>query len=336
MSLPTMGALIAAVVLGGANPEVGEAVLATAVANNAQQQLTHSRSNEQEADNIGLAMLANANYDPNAMVDFFETLQNKQKMTEFSAPEFLRTHPLTLGRIADARNRATQYGIQKRTNKTYFKLIQARTAALTQRPLPRVQGSSVVKAIDTQDLNAQQYFQALQFAHQGNSAKARELLAQLIKTNEYPVLFHYSAAQVELANDHPQEAYDILTRALAMSPGNLSLIELYAQSLLRLKRAKPALQLLKTTLRKHPDQFRLYQIYAQAASALDQKSEAYRALAEFQYAQGNLHQAVSYLEQALKTPNLATYDRLSLQARQDMMKMEVNRRELSITQEQQK
>jgi predicted Zn-dependent protease len=281
-------------------------------------------------------MLANANYNPHAMVAFFETLQNKQKMTEFSAPEFLRTHPLTLGRIADARNRAAQYGAQKITNNGYFKLIQARAAALTHRPLPTTQNSSVVKSSNTHDLAAQQYFQVLQSANQGNFAKARELLSHLVKTNDHPVLFRYSAAQVELANDRPQEAYDILTRALTMSPGNLSLVELYVQSLLLLHRAKPALQLLKTTLRKHPDQFHLYQLYAQAATALDQKPEAYRALAEFQYAQGNLHQAVSYLEQALRTPNLATYDRLSLQARQDMMKMEVKRRELPITQEPEK
>lgn len=145
LSLPTMGALIAAVVLGGTNPQVGEAVLATAVANSAQQQLTHSRSNEQEADNIGLDMLVNANFNPQAMVEFFETLQNKQRLTEFSAPEFLRTHPLTVGRIADTRNRAAQYAPKILINSEYFQLIQARTAALTQRPLPNTQISATPK-----------------------------------------------------------------------------------------------------------------------------------------------------------------------------------------------
>lgn len=336
MSLPTMGALIAAIVLGGSNPQVGEAVLATAVANNAQQQLTHSRGNEQEADNIGLDMLANANFSPHAMVAFFEILQNKQKLTEFSAPEFLRTHPLTLGRIADAGNRAAQYGATLTSNSAYFHLIQARISALTQRPLPTAQTTTTAKTSNQYGPVALQYFQALQAANQGNITKARDILSRLTKTNEYPVLFHYSAAQVELAGNQPQKAHDILKPTLALFPGNLSLIELYTESLLRLNRAEPALSILKTTLRKHPKQYQLYQSYAQAATALDKKAEAYRALAEFHYGLGNLHQAIDYLEQALKTPSLATYDRLSLRARQDILKAEAVQRELSVTQDQEK
>ena len=336
MSLPTMGALIAAIVLGGANPQVGEAVLATAVANNAQQQLTHSRGSEQEADNIGLDMLANANFSPHAMVAFFETLQNKQKLTEFSAPEFLRTHPLTLGRIADAGNRAAQYGTPMVSDSTYFHLIQARIAALTQRPLPKMQISATAKANNKYKVIAQQYFQALHAAKQGNFTKARQILTRLTATNEHPALFQYSAAQTELASNHPQKAHDILRQTLVLFPGNLSLIELYAESLLRLKKAESALRVLKTTLRKHPKQYQLYQPYARAATALDQKAEAYRALAEFHYGQGNLRQSIDYLEQALRTPNLGTYDRLSLQARQDILKTEVIQRELPVTQEQEK
>ena len=336
MSLPTMGALIAAIVLGGANPQVGEAVLATAVANNAQQQLTHSRSSEQEADNIGLEMLANANFSPHAMVAFFEILQNKQTLTEFSAPEFLRTHPLTLGRIADASNRAAQYGAPIASDSTYFHLIQARIAALTQKPLPKMAISDKSKRSNADGIAAQQYFQALQAAEQGNFTRASELFTHLTATNDHPVLFQYSAAQIALSDNHPKKAHDILKQTLMLFPGNVSLIELYAESLLRLKRAEPALRVLKTTLRKHPKQFQLYQLYSQAATALGQKAEAYRALAEFHYGQGNLHQSIDYLEQALKTPNIATYDRLSLQARQDTLKTLVKQRELPVVQEPEK
>lgn len=325
MSLPTMGALIAAIVLGGTNPNVGQAVLASTVASSAQQQLTHSRSNEQEADNIGLDMLVNANFDPKAMVEFFETLQNKQRLSEFSAPEFLRTHPLTLGRIADARNRAAQYQTHKPGDNTQFQLIQARTAALTKVP-----------ASPGHNPTAQQYFQALHDAEQGDFANARTILARLLEANQHLMLFYYSAAQIDLMDGQPQKAHDILKQALALSPGNLPLTELYAESLLSLQQAEPALRLLKTTLRKHPEQFRLYQLYARAAMALRQKAEAYRALAEFQYAQGNLYQAVDYLEQALKTPNLATYDRLALQARQDALKTEIESQKPAVPQAQTK
>lgn len=333
MSLPTMGALIAALILGANSPEVGEAVLATTLASNVQQQLTHSRGNEQEADNIGLEMLVNANFDPNAMVRFFEILMNKQRLTESSAPEFMRTHPLTVGRISDARNRAAQYPAHTPTTDTTFQLMRARTAAITRGSIPTAQISAFQKFQKRGNHIANRYYLALNAASEGKHAKARALLKALSKTNKHHVLFRYSAAQIELADNQPQQAHDILKPALTLFPGNLPLIELYAESLLRLGEIRAAFDLLKATLRKYPTQFRLYQTYARAASALGQNAEAYRALAEFQYAQGNLHQAVNYLEQALKTPGLTAYDRLSLQARQEMLKTEVKQRELSIMQE---
>jgi predicted Zn-dependent protease len=321
MSLPTMGAIIAAIVLGANNPEVGEAVLATTVASSVQQQLTYSRRNEQEADNIGLDLMVNADYDPRAMVGFFEILQNKQRLTESVAPEFMRTHPLTLGRIADAHNRAAQYPAQTPRDNTTCELMQTRAIVLSSESKTAALGASLKKS--AWNAEAKKYFSALEAAQNGDFSQARSTLAQLTAKNRHRVLFPYSAAQIELADDRPQSAKKILAQALSLFPGNLSLIEIYADTLLRLKQARPAFDALKQALRKHPEYTRLYPSYAKAANTLGKKAEAYRALAEWHYAQGNLYQAVDYFEQALKMPSLPTYDRLTLLARQEMLKSEV-------------
>jgi len=330
MSLPTMGALIAAIVLGASNPQAGEALLASTMAASTQQQLTHSRSNEQEADNIGLDLMASADYDPRAMVAFFEILQNNQRSTEFSAPEFMRTHPLTLSRVADARNRAEQYSARAPRDNTTFELMQARAIMLDGENKTASLGASLKKSAWTRE--AKKYFNALRAAKKGDYPQARAMLRQLMQENRHRVLFPYSAAQIELANNRPRAAGEVLSRALTLFPGNLSLIELYANTLLRLKQPRPAMEILKIALRKHPEYYRLYPPYARAANALDEKAEAYRALAEWQYAQGGLYQAVDYLEQALKAPGLPPYDRLTLQARQDMLKAEVRQREEPVSQ----
>jgi predicted Zn-dependent protease len=323
MSLPTMGALIAAIVLGASNPQVGEALLASTMANSTQQQLSHSRSNEQEADNIGLDLMVNADYDPRAMVAFFEILQDKQRSAEFAAPEFMRTHPLTLGRVADARNRAEQYPAYTPRNNTTFELMQARIITLGKENTTAPLGARLKKSAWNDE--AKKYFRALQAAKKGDYPQARTALRQLIQENRHRVLFPYSAAQIELADNRPRPAKKILSQALTLFPGNLSLIELYANTLLRLEQPRPALEILKVALRKNPEHYRLYQPYAKAANTLHEKAEAYRALAEWQYAQGGLYQAVAYLEHALKTPGLPPYERLTLQARQDMLKSEVER-----------
>lgn len=68
--IPIVAALIAAMILGANDSEIGEAALATAAASAAQSQINFTRSNEKEADRIGIGMLADAHYSTNAMATF--------------------------------------------------------------------------------------------------------------------------------------------------------------------------------------------------------------------------------------------------------------------------
>lgn len=331
MSLPTMGALIAAIVLGASNPQVSEAVLASTVASNSEQQLTFSRAHEQEADRIGLQLLANAHYDPRTMVTFFEKLQKEQRLTESGAPEFLRTHPLTLARIADTRNRAETYHHAPPRDNTAFQLIQVRAAVLSKSRDQGTPGEQTL-APGRLGLPAQQYLRALQASTKGDSAMAEKIIAGLLKGDMHRVLYHYSAAQIEIAANNYTKAKTILSKALEQFPHNRPLVELYADTLLHMRQPQPVFDLLQPLLRKHPEYLRLYTPYANAAQALGDRAEAYRALAELSYAQGNLYQAVDYLDQALRVPQLEAYERLSLEARRDMLKTEVKQIEQPVSQ----
>lgn len=59
--------------------------------------LPYSRIQEEEADRIGLALMAKAGYDPSAAVLFWERMKKDEKAR---GPEFLSTHPLPETRIA--------------------------------------------------------------------------------------------------------------------------------------------------------------------------------------------------------------------------------------------
>lgn len=325
MNLATMGALLAAIILGADNPQASEAILSSAVAGSAQQQLTYSRAHEQEADRLAMELLVNAGFDPAAMEGFFNLLLDKQRITESTAPEFLRTHPLTLARVADARNRAQQYAQHSYPENPQFQLIQAHIAGLgddKQSPFGGDQHNLTAAA--------QQYYRALTFIKSGDYARARSILRDLLKTDELRVLYHYSAAQLELADGQPLQAQTLLRRALVLFPGNPPLTELFAETQILLEQPQPAYEALQTLLRTSPGLYRLYPIYAKTASAVGKTAEAYRALAEYSQWQGNTYQAIDYLNEALKSSTLSQYERLALEARLAELKTEAKEKNLEV------
>ncbi|MFW6160447.1 MAG: M48 family metalloprotease [Acidobacteriota bacterium] len=67
--------------------------------------LKYSRDDEREADWLGIEYARKGSYNPEKMVDFFQSLQKMGDLSEGqSLPGFLSTHPLTSERIKNAQN----------------------------------------------------------------------------------------------------------------------------------------------------------------------------------------------------------------------------------------
>ena len=75
-----------------------------------QRQINYTRSNESEADRLGIRTLSRSGYDVDAMADFFERMSAAMRGNEggYSVPDFLRTHPVNITRISEAKARAEQ------------------------------------------------------------------------------------------------------------------------------------------------------------------------------------------------------------------------------------
>jgi predicted Zn-dependent protease len=93
---------------GGANGTQGiQAAVAGSQALAMQNQLNFTRENEYEADRIGFSRLVAAGFDPNGAAVFMERLQRGTRFADNgSTPSYLRTHPITYERIAEAQSRA--------------------------------------------------------------------------------------------------------------------------------------------------------------------------------------------------------------------------------------
>src|SRR5690606_33922930 len=111
MSIPIMlGMLGVMIAASGRTDDAAAAAMVTGTSLIQQRQIDFTRSEEAEADRIGIQTLARAGFDPTAMAGAFSALQKVMRVNGIDVPEFLRSHPLDTRRIAEAKARASQLG----------------------------------------------------------------------------------------------------------------------------------------------------------------------------------------------------------------------------------
>ena len=109
--LAMLGAIVAAQAAGGnSSDDAAQAAMAGAMGLMQQRQINYTRSNESEADRLGIQTLARTGYDPEAMADFFAIMQARSRSNGANywgeSPDWLMTHPVTITRITEAKDRA--------------------------------------------------------------------------------------------------------------------------------------------------------------------------------------------------------------------------------------
>ncbi len=125
-----LGLLVASRAGGGGDAPV--AVIASGQAAMATGQLTFSRSMESEADRFGLDVMTDAGFSPTGMAAMFERLDAANQLNDSNQYPWLRSHPLTIERLAEARLRARQVAPPdpRTSHLTEHALMRARARAL--------------------------------------------------------------------------------------------------------------------------------------------------------------------------------------------------------------
>jgi predicted Zn-dependent protease len=313
-SIPTMVALIAGALLGG---QAGQAAIALSSAASLEQQLDYTREFEREADHLGMRTLASAQYDPHAMPDFFKQLQNWGRIYDTNLPEFLRTHPVTTGRIADSLNRAEQYPATRPRLSAQFEHVRAIIRVLTapSRAQAVHEFSENLSAGHFRDKDAETFGLALAMLHANRYDRGREIIVPLAERKPGEPLYRILRAEIEIGSGQFTRGLAVYRRAIRELPDYKPLTRRYASALLRAGRPKPAYELLDQALRKTRDDPALYQMMATAAGESGHRVAAHRALAEYYYLNGNLRAAVDQLHIARRLIKNDFYLHSSVDAR---------------------
>ena len=109
-SLVGLAAMVLGVIAASRSPQAAQALVTGGQAVAMQGQLNFSRDMEREADRVGFGVLSTAGYAESGMAQMFELLAQASNLNDDGSFPYLRSHPLTVERIGEARARARQAG----------------------------------------------------------------------------------------------------------------------------------------------------------------------------------------------------------------------------------
>jgi beta-barrel assembly-enhancing protease len=290
-----------------------------------QAYLNFSRDNEREADRIGFQYLTRAGFDAGAAGSFMDRLSRATTLNDTSGvPGYLRTHPMTIERVGDARALASNMPAKLAKENGDYHYIRALLRSYVG------EGSDAVKHFES--VIAERKFASESVARYGLAAallrtrdftRAKNELSSLkSKGIDHPMV-EALLGQLYLQNDEVDAAVKHLDVAFQRYPLHMQLAYDLPEALIRSKNPKRALSMLESSLAKHPTDVQLLSLAARASAELGQKLKQHRYLGEQYYQQGALKAALDQFELASKASDGDYYDASFVEARARTVKQEI-------------
>jgi predicted Zn-dependent protease len=329
MTIPMILGMLAIAVAGGGDGQAIAGAVMTGQAAAAQAAINYTRQNEYEADRIGISTLSRAGYDPAGMGEFFEKMARITRAMGEGPSEFLRTHPVSVSRIAEAENRAASMPTPETGEGREFYLAQARLRVLTAKsPDEALEWFDHRKGradVSEAELDAIDYGRAIALQQKGEYDDARRILSHLAERKPHTV-YELQLAELDLDAGNTGRAIDQLAGLYNTFPGNQAISLYYAEALLKdgdSENAREAADVLRQQLRLHSDDPRLYELFARSSNIAGDSVRATEAIAESYYLRGGVHEAAMQLQELAKRDDLDYYQRARITARITELRLEL-------------
>jgi beta-barrel assembly-enhancing protease len=308
------------------NADIAQAAIAGSQGAVIQGQLNFSRDMEREADRVGFGVFADAGFAAGGMAAMFEKLDAANRLNDSGAFPYLRSHPLTVERLAEARARAA-FGNPGTQGKYLHLLMQARAKVLMdstvfslRRHLEQVTGSqpygerlgvlyaAVLAASNLRDSSAgDAAFDELERLTK-DDARANPELQRAV------TLLRAQTLLARPDTDSVARALRLLAGVRLAEPSRAGLL-LTAQAALQAQRGgaasdgvalRNAAEALQAWVAEHPQDATVWSALARCAEALGWQLRGLRAQAEARAAVGDLSAAIDRLRTAQRASRDAT------------------------------
>ncbi len=295
----TLAESIAAIALG-----VPELVLA-AYAGHAQHMLNFSRQYEQEADRIGVQILAKANFDPQGLPNILERMGVSLRYHN-RPPEYLLTHPLSESRIADTRSRANELQFKRQASSNMFYLVKARIAVqnATNLQLFIQEQEHILKTQRYSNKLAANYAYAYALLQKGQTDKAWEVINELAMAYPDELIVQVTTADVERQQQKLNATQLRLERLLQTYPESAAILLQYADLLIYAKQPQAAKKILARYKSLHSPEPMYYEHVRQVEGMLGNQCGILEANAEWYVLHGDFESALGQLKNATELPKL--------------------------------
>ena len=321
-SILTTALMLGAMILGaaGGSSDAVQGAVAVAQGTAIQQQINFTRSNEYEADRIGISALAAAGFDPHGMASFFEVMSRQQTTApDLRTPEFLRTHPVTTARIAEARNRAREIPRVQSTDTTNYGIAKMRLVVDRYDTAEQAIAWFEQRDYSGQSV-AERYGRAVAYQRAGRHQDAQRIFAELVAKDHKVIAYHIGLGQTQLALENYEAGLDTFKAALRLFPRNVPLVIHYGESLLQLGKADQAHTMLLDLMNNVPPTPEQVRLIARAANEAGEEAEALYYMSEYQLMTGDLVGGINFLRRALALPDIQEIQRIRFEARIDFIR----------------
>ena len=321
-SMPmTIAGVVGSILLGMANAEAGAAGLYATMGMNQQSQINYTRLYEQEADRIGMGVLASAGYDPVGAPNFFGRLAEKYRYVS-KPPEMLLPHPLPESRIADTRARAENMRRVNVAPSLDFHLAKARVDGRYTRASTESQLLQLTRSDDPMNQRYGQYALAIRALDAGNAKQAEQYLQPLLDESPRNRFYIDVKTDILLQQQRFDDALLMLRQAYQRAPNEPVITLNFANAALQAGKVDLSIDLLRNFLLDNQHHILALDLLTAAYERSASRAAMYETRAEALALRGNFELAIDQLHTAHNHTNSdITHKRLN--ARIDQLRAQL-------------
>ena len=314
-----------------------------------QRQIDYTRSNESEADRLGMRTLARSGYEPGAMATMFERMQAMSRTNQGGErermPDYMSTHPVTTTRIGETRQLAEQYkgrhggafatsglagnslllppglrpgGLDGGTPGAQFGWARERLRALSANTPTQAISEYGHLARSAPLDEAQRYGLAVAQLEAGNGTEAARGFEALLQSHPGDTWIELGLAQAQARQGRHAEADASFETLVQRMPRNRAVVLAYAETLVERKTAatgRRAQDILRPLMASSSQDPVFHRTFARASEIAGDPVRAGEAWAETAFLNGRAEQALMQLNTLRRRDDLDYYARARIDAR---------------------